>query len=107
MGAAFALIGRTGSNKVNAEVHLANAQRDTRFNVRLIEMPRPTNLCGPGQPATGFGFLYTDGAGTGTANIEADVAPGVTGAWVFIEGPPGEQIYTSGEFYTSDFVAAI
>ena len=34
--------------------------------------------------------------------------PGATGAWVYIEGPPGgSNKHISGEFYTSDFVAPV
>jgi hypothetical protein len=107
-GQAYSLISRTGST-VTAEVHLYSRLPFIHHNVRLIEMPRPSSApCGPGQPGTGFGSIDTDWAGNGTTTIQAPVAPGATGAWVFIEGPDGGNTKVmTGDFWTSDFVAAI
>ena len=108
VGQAYAIIGRAGST-VTAEVHLHSRLPDLHYNVRLIEVPRSSAaLCGPGAPGTGYGSFDTDWAGNGSTTVEAPVAPGATGAWVFLEGPDGGNTkLVTGEFYTSDYVAAI
>jgi len=104
---AYAIISRTRSNQVVADVHLAVAAPDTHYNVRLIELPQPTNRCKPGDPGTAVASIDTDAAGNGSVTLQEDVLPGATGAWVFIEGPLVSYEMLSGDFYTSDFVAAI
>ena len=107
-GQAFAVISKPGSNTVSAEVHLHD-QPDTHYNVRLILVPRASSArCGPGEPGVALGFLDTDWAGNATTTVQQGVLPGATGAWVFIEGPEGGNTpVLTGDFYTSDFVAAI
>jgi hypothetical protein len=105
-GSAFALISTTGS-KLIAEVHLTIAAPDTHYNVRLIELPQPANRCSVGDAGTAVGALDTDAGGNANVTIQEDVLPGATGAWVFIEGPPGISKQLSGDFYTSDFVVPI
>jgi hypothetical protein len=106
-GSGFAIIRTTESNKVTAEVHLQSPELNTHYDVRLIQVPRPSWLsCGPGDPGTAVDALVTDAAGTATVTLQDDRRPGATGAWVLIERPQaGSQ--TPGEFYTTDFVAAI
>jgi hypothetical protein len=107
VGSAFAVISRPAANTVTAEVHLIGGIPGIYYGVRLIEMPRPVpNRCGVGDPGTAVGTLNTDGGGNATVTIQGDVAPGTTGVWVIVEGPPGDTDLT-GDFYTSDFVAAI
>jgi hypothetical protein len=107
-GQAYALISRSGST-VSAEVHLHSRLPFIHYNIRLIEMPRSAAApCGPGAPGTGYGSFDTDWAGNATTTVQAAVVPGATGAWVFIEGPEGGNTpILTGDFYTSDYVAAI
>jgi hypothetical protein len=104
----FAVISSDGS-KVTAEVHLLTAIPDIMYNVRLIEMPRPSgNRCNVGDGGTAVDWLYTDDGGNGSQTLRADVIPGATGAWVLVEGPSGgNSKILSGEFYSSDSVAPI
>ncbi|MCW2688209.1 MAG: hypothetical protein JWR37_3099 [Mycobacterium sp.] len=106
-GTGFAII-RTGewNHKVTAEVHLSTASSDTRFTVKLIQLPRPGYTCNPGDPGTAFATLDTDAAGNANViTLQQDVLPGATGAWVYIDGPAPYGAPT--EFYSSDFVVPI
>jgi hypothetical protein len=106
-GTASAVISTTEPNKVVANVRIEVAQPFTQYNVRLIQMPRPSwSTCAAGSPGTTVGTLFTDVAGVGTTTVQGDIQSGATGAWVFIERP-GEGSVVPSEFYTSDFVAAI
>lgn len=98
-GRAVAIVSTTGS-AVTAEVQLENAAPGIRYFVRLIEVPPPTSRCRPGNPGVTAATIDTDGGGNGNLTLEEAVLPGETGAWVFIEGPPGD-------FFSSDFVAPI
>ncbi len=105
-GSGDAMIG-IGSGGVTADVRLATAQPNTRYTVRLIQVPRPSErTCTAGDPGVAVADLFTDGAGTGFARVEGPVVAGATGAWVSVDGPPkpGKVI---GEFYTSEVLAAI
>ena len=106
-GSASALIGTAGANQVTAQVNLAIAEPNTRYTVRLIQVPRAGNrTCTAGDPGVAFGDLFTDGNGTGTATVQGPRLQDATGAWVSIDGPPkpGKVI---GEFYTSEVIAPL
>jgi hypothetical protein len=106
-GSASAVIGTTGANQVSAQVNLAIAEPNTRYTVRLIQVPRAGDrTCTAGDPGVAFADLFTDGNGTGTATVQGPRLQGATGAWVSIDGPPkpGKVI---GEFYTSEFIAPL
>jgi hypothetical protein len=105
-GTGYAIISRTG-NTVTAEVHMLAVTPDIWYGVRLVEVPRPGIGCGAGAPGVGLGQLYTDDAGTGTVTVQAPVMQGATGAWVSVEGPLGISNQMTGDFRTSDYVAAI
>jgi hypothetical protein len=106
-GSASALIGATGANQVSAQVNLAIAEPNTRYTVRLIQVPRAGyRTCAAGDPGVAFGDLFTDGNGTGSATVEGPRLQDATGAWVSVDGPPkpGKVI---GEFYTSDVIVSL
>jgi hypothetical protein len=106
-GSASALVGTTGANQVSAQVNLAIAAPNTRYTVRLIQVPRAGyRTCTAGDPGVAFGDLFTDGNGTGTATVQGPRLQDATGAWVSIDGPPkpGKVI---GEFYTSEVIAPL
>ena len=106
-GSGSALIGTTGANQVSAQVNFAIGQPNTRYTVRLIQVPRAGyRTCTAGDPGVAFGDLFTDGNGTGTATVQGPRLQDATGAWVSIDGPPkpGKVI---GEFYTSEFIASL
>jgi hypothetical protein len=96
-----------GSNQVSAQMNLATADPNTRYSVRLIQVPRASDrTCTAGDPGVAVGDLFTDGNGTGTAVVQGPLVSGMTGAWVSIDGPPRPG-HVVGEFYTSEFVASL
>jgi hypothetical protein len=106
-GSASAVVGTTGASQVSAQVNLAIAEPNTRYTVRLIQLPRPGyRTCTAGDPGVAVADLFTDGNGTGTATVRGPRGQGATGAWVSIDGPPkpGKVI---GEFYTSEVIAPL
>lgn len=104
-GHAFALT-RFGPSAVSAEVHLLRARPDTRYDVRLIQAPRPSSAgCAAGDAGVASNALVTDAVGIGTVTLTDTVQRGATGAWVFIS-IPGEFSQTPEESYTSDYIAS-
>ena len=106
-GSGDALIG-AGADGVTADVRLQTAKPNTRYTVRLIQVPRPSDrtCTAAGDPGVAVGELFTDGGGNGSTRVQGPRAEGATGAWVSIDGPPkpGSVI---GEFYTSEILAAL
>jgi hypothetical protein len=96
-----------GSSRVVAEVHIATARPNTHYDVRLIQMPRPSSsTCLARDPGVALGALNTDAAGAASVTVEDGIEPGATGAWVFITRPDAfSQI--PAEFYTTDVIAPI
>ena len=95
-----------GSGTLVATVDIATAVPNTRYDVRVIQMPRPSLGCGPGAPGVVTGTLQTDAIGGGSTTFGGPVASGATGAWVILERPsPYAQV--PAEFYTTEFVASI
>ncbi len=106
-GSGSALIGMAGANQVSAHVNLGVAAPNTRYTVRLIQIPRAgERTCTAGDPGVAVADLFTDRNGTGTATVQGPRLQGATGAWVSVDGPPpGGQVI--GEFYTSEIVASL
>jgi hypothetical protein len=105
-GSGDALIG-AGSDGVTADVRLQTAQPNTRYTVRLIQVPRASErTCTVGDPGVAVAELFTDGNGTGSARVQGALMQGASSAWVSVDGPPkpGKVI---GEFYTSEVLAAL
>ena len=103
---ATAYVGTSGQSTVVAQVDIETALPNTQYDVRIIQMPRPSIGCAPGDPGVITGVLATDGAGAGSVTLQGPVASGKTGAWVIVERPSATS-QTPAEFYTSEFVAAI
>lgn len=98
-------LNRSSSNIV-ANVDMATAAPDTRYDVRIIQTPRPSIGCAPGAPGVLTGSLQTDAGGAGSTTIQGPIHPDATGAWVIVQRPaPNSQ--TSAEFYSSSFIASI
>jgi hypothetical protein len=97
----------SSGSEVTADVRVATATPNTAYNVRLVQLPRPSwSTCSAGDPGTAVSVINTDGAGSGTVTLRDYVEPGATQVWIAIERPdPYSQ--TPAEFYTSDFAAAI
>lgn len=96
----------SANGTVTAKVAVGTAMPDMRYDVRVIQTPRPSIGCGPGAPGVIAGFLQTDGAGMGGVTLQGPIADGATGAWVIIERPAAHS-QTPAEFYTTSFVADI
>jgi hypothetical protein len=98
---------RTTSGEIIADVQIATAVPGAHYDVRLIQMPRPSSTpCGAGDPGVAVGSLETDDAGAAATTVRGPIAPGATGVWMFISRP-GEFSQTPAEFYTTDYVAKI
>jgi hypothetical protein len=98
---------RVGSNEVVADVNIATAVPFTHYDVRLIQMPRPSSKpCGAGDPGVAVSGLMTDRAGAGSTTVRANIEPSATGVWMFISRPDAFR-QTPAEFYTSDLIVAV
>ncbi len=73
----FAVIIKTASGKLVANVVLQNDQPNTTYNIRVIQVVPGAQDC-----ATVDGTLTTDSSGDGNANVQEQVLPGATTVWV-------------------------
>lgn len=106
-GRATAHIRTTDSSQVVADVHLVTALPNTHYDVRLIQLPRPSSsTCNAGDPGTVAGALNTDASGDANATLQTGIASGATSAWVFISRPSAFS-QTPAEYYSTDHPAAI
>ncbi len=97
----------TDGSTVVADVQIATAIPNIRYDVRLIQVPRPSSAsCNGGDPGVAAAALFTDGVGGGAVTVAGPVASGATGAWVIISRPDAFS-QNPAEFYTSDFIASI
>ncbi|BBZ26220.1 hypothetical protein MMAD_05150 [Mycolicibacterium madagascariense] len=99
-------VGTDTAGNVMATVDIATARPNTRYDVRIVQTPRPSSGCAAGAPGVVSGGLQTDAAGGGSTTVVGPVATGATGAWVIVDLPSGSS-QTPTEFYTSEFIAAI
>lgn len=98
---------RTEGADVVADVQFATGSPNTRYDVRVIQSPRPSSLsCNAGDPGVAATALFTDSAGAGAATVRGPRTAGADGAWVFITRP-GVYSQVPEEFYTSGVIAAI
>lgn len=94
------------SGIISARVSFAGGQPNTRYLVRLIEIPRYSGGgCSEGDPGTTTVPLYTDNGGVGIVEITSKVVGGASAAWVLVD-LPSERSQTSAEFYTTDILVA-
>lgn len=101
-----AVIHSNGST-VSADVQIATAIPNIRYDVRLIQVPKPSWLpCWGGDPGVALAPMQIDGAGNGSVTLQDSIEPGSTGAWMFISRPASFS-QKPAEFYTTDFVAPI
>ena len=101
-----ALVRKTGAGVV-ADVQVVRAIPGTVYVVGLVQMPHSSAVgCNPGDPGVISGVLTADDAGNGGVTISGPIAPGATGAWMYVSRP-GYLSQTPAEFYTSDFVVPI
>ena len=91
---------------VAAHIEAAMAPPNTFYNVRIIQTPRPSIGCAPGDPGVVTGGLQTNDAGMGSVTVQGPIADGKTGAWVIVDLPAANS-QTPAEFYTSEFIAPI
>ena len=101
-----AYVGPAGDGSLVAKVDLATAVPNTRYDVRVIQTPRASVACAPGQPGVLSGSIQTDGVGAGSVSLRGPVDSEKTGAWVIVERPSAHS-QTPDEFYTSTFIASI
>jgi hypothetical protein len=101
-----ALVRSTGTEVV-ADVQVVRAIPGTVYVVGLVQMPHSSAVgCNPGDPGVISGVLTADGVGNGSVTLRGPIAPGATGAWMYVSRP-GYLSQTPDEFYTSDFVVSI
>jgi hypothetical protein len=101
-----ALVRHTGS-EVIADVQVGRAIPGTVYVVGLVQMPHSSAVgCNPGDPGVISGVLTADDMGNGSTTIRGPIAPGATGAWMYVSRP-GYLSQTPDEFYTSDFIVPI
>lgn len=105
-GRAFAEMTTPGSNTVAATVTLATAVPNTHYNVRVIQVPRSTLTCNPGDPGVIAGGFETDATGAGSVQLQGPIQSGATGAWIALDRP-ADNSQKPAEFYTSTFIASI
>ncbi|MCT7661823.1 hypothetical protein [Mycobacterium deserti] len=98
---------RSDGSTVSADIQIATAIPNIRYDVRLIQVPRPSSAsCIGGDPGVAVGALNIDGAGAAATSLSAPIAPGATGAWVFISRPDRFS-QNPAEFYTTDLIVKI
>ena len=73
----FAIINKTGSGKLIANIVLVGAEPNATYNVRLIQLPSESTVCSQVN-----GTLTTDAQGNGYANIQVPADSSTTGVWV-------------------------
>ena len=99
-------VAATGTGTLVAAVDINTAAPNTHYDIRVIQLPRPSTGCGPGAPGVLVGGLQTDAVGAASTTLQGPIQSGATGAWVIVERP-AEFSQTPAEFYTSTFVASI
>lgn len=100
---ATSVIRSTGSD-VSADVTIDTAIPNIRYDVRLIQVPRPASApCFGGDPGVAMAPMQIDGVGHGTVTLRDSIEPGATGAWVWITRPDAFS-QNPAEFYTSDMI---
>ncbi|BBY83503.1 hypothetical protein MPUL_46610 [Mycolicibacterium pulveris] len=98
---------RSDGSSVSADVQLVLAIPNIPYEVRLIQVPRPSSApCWGADPGVAQATLHTDGAGAGAVTLSDAIEPGATGVWVFVTRPdPFSQ--NPAEFYTTDLIAKL
>lgn len=98
---------RVEGGDVVADVTFFTGQPNTRYDVRLIQVPRASAAgCGAGAPGVASAALFTDGGGAGTVTVRGPIMSGATGAWLSLTRPASNSQQPE-EFYTTDFIAAL
>ena len=96
-----------GGAELTADIQFATGTPNTRYDVRIIQMPRSAaQPCNAGDPGVAAGVLMTDVAGAGSTTVRATRAPGATGVWVYITRP-GQFTQLPEEFYSSDAIIGL
>lgn len=98
---------RSDGKTVTADIQLVLAIPDTHYDVRLIQLPRPSSApCWGSDPGVAQGSLNTDDGGAASVTLSDAIEPGATGAWVWISRP---SLYEQdpAEFYTTDLIVPI
>ncbi|MEO3759312.1 hypothetical protein ABGB19_13620 [Mycobacterium sp. B14F4] len=98
---------RSDGSTVTADVQIATAIPNIRYDVRLIQAPKPSSVtCWGGDPGVALASMQIDAAGNGSVTLQDNIEPGATGAWLFISRPDAFS-QKPAEFYTSDLITPI
>ncbi len=98
---------RSDGSTLTADVQIATAIPNMHYDVRLIQVPRPSATpCWGADPGVAQGSLNTDAGGAASTTLQDAIEPGATGAWVFISRPDRFS-QNPAEFYTTDLIAPI
>ncbi len=93
--------------EVAVDLRFATGVPNARYDVRLIQSPRPASLyCNPGDPGVTGAVLFTDNAGAAATTVRAPIMSGATGAWVSITRPSADSQMPE-EFYTTDVIVQL
>jgi hypothetical protein len=98
---------RVDGGEVVVDLRFATGVPNTRYDVKLIQSPRPEPLhCNPGDPGVTGAVLFTDNAGAAATTVRAPLMSGATGAWMSITRPSPYSQFPE-EFYSSDMIVAV
>lgn len=98
---------RVEGNEVIADIQLATGTPNSRYDVKLIQVPRSSALsCNGGDPGVAAAPLNTDVAGAGATTVRGPIASDSTGVWLSVTRP-GPYSQVPDEFYTTDAVFGI
>ncbi|CAN3129250.1 Secreted protein [Mycobacterium sp. smrl_JER01] len=97
---------RIDGREMVADIQIATAVPNTRYDVRLIQVPRSSAAsCTIGDPGVSGTVLFTDAAGAGATTVRGPIVSGATGVWAAVTRPSAYS-QTPAEFYTTDLVVA-
>ena len=98
---------RSDGSTVTADVQIATAIPNIRYDVTLIQAPKPSSsACLGGEPGVALVAMQIDNAGNGRVTVQDNIEPGATGAWVYISRPDAFS-QKPAEFYTTDLIVPI
>ncbi len=98
---------RIEGGELVADIQFATGVPNTRYEVKLIQVPRSSALtCNAGDPGVAVAPLTTDAGGAGTTTVRGPIQPGATGAWLSVTRPSAFS-QVPEEFYSTDLIVDV